>query len=120
MSNKNFFLNGIADLLILFLLSEGDKYVYEISKTIAEKSGGLLILSQNTIYTATYKLENEGLISEYSKTVGKKRTRVYYHLEEEGLTYLNELREMYETTIKGLENILITKDLENTNGTEKK
>lgn len=120
MSNKNYYLNGIADLLILFLLSESDKYVYEISKTITERSGGLLVLSQNTIYTATYKLENEGLISEYNKVVGKKRTRVYYHLEDKGKDYLDELKEIFEVTIKGLDNILKEKDSENVNSTNEK
>ncbi|MGN0452608.1 MAG: PadR family transcriptional regulator [Ruminococcus sp.] len=58
--------------------------MYEIIKSIADYSDGLLVISQNTIYTAAYKLVNEGKISEYSKLVGKKRTRVYYHLEVSG------------------------------------
>ena len=81
MANKNNFINGITELLILSILNKHDSYVYEIVKSITEFSGGLLSISQNTIYTATYKLENEGKITEYSKLVGKKRTRIYYHIE---------------------------------------
>lgn len=106
MSNKNYFLNGITDLLILFLLSKGDKYVYEINRTIEEMSGGLLKLSQNTIYTATYKLEMDKMITEYTKLVGRKRTRVYYHIEEKGKNYLDELSKAYKATTDGIFRIL--------------
>lgn len=60
MAERNYFINGITELLILSFLKNHDAYVYEITKSIEEKSGGLLSISQNTIYTATYKLENEG------------------------------------------------------------
>ncbi len=110
MTNKNYFLSGITDLLILFLLSKGDKYVYEINQMISRLSAGLLNLSQNTIYTSTYRLENDGMITEYSKLVGRKRTRVYYHLEDEGREYLEELMETYRVTIDGINRILSQDD----------
>lgn len=106
MANKNYFINGITELLILSMLKNHDSYVYEIVKSITEFSGGLLTISQNTIYTATYKLENEGKISEYSKLVGKKRTRVYYHLEPPGDEYLCDILSNYIDTTKGVKNFL--------------
>ena len=106
--SKNYFMNGITDLLILSLLDSHDSYMYEIVKSIKEFSDGLLSISQNTIYTAAYKLESEGKISEYSKLVGKRRTRVYYHLESEGKEYLNELMENYRNTTEGVMRILST------------
>lgn len=108
MANKNYFINGITELLVLYLLSKKDCYVYEITKAVSELSEGNLSISQNTIYTAAYKLENECKISEYSKLVGKRRTRVYYHIEPEGNRYLNELMEVYQSTIIGINKILIT------------
>lgn len=106
MSTRNYFINGITELLILSVLAKQDSYVYEISKYIQTASDNMLSISQNTIYTATYKLENDHCISEYSKLVGKKRTRIYYHIEEEGLVYLKELTENYTQTITGVGNIL--------------
>lgn len=102
MITRNQFQNGITDLIILLLLSEKDCYVYEMVKNIQRLSEGFLSLSQNTIYTAAYKLENEGKISEYSKTVGKKRTRVYYHIEPSGIEYLGEMRQSYQKVIDGM------------------
>lgn len=108
MANKNYFINGITELLVLFLLKQKDCYVYEITKAISELSDGNLSISQNTIYTATYKLENEGKLSEYSKLVGKKRTRVYYHIEPDGIQYFKELMTSYQTMIDGINKIMNT------------
>lgn len=106
MAAKNYFINGITELLILSILNQQDSYVYEMAKAIERDSNNLLSISQNTIYTATYKLENENKISEYSKLVGKKRTRVYYHIEEEGRNFLQELKNNYFQMTMGMQNIL--------------
>lgn len=106
MANKNYFINGITELLVLFFLNQKDCYVYEITKAISEISKNLLTIPQNTIYTATYKLENDHKISEYSKLVGRKRTRVYYHIEPEGRQYLEELITTYNTAIAGVNKVL--------------
>ena len=106
MATKNYIINGITEMLILYFLKQKDCYVYEITKAVSSLSEGCLSISQNTIYTATYKLENEGMISEYSKLVGRKRTRVYYHAEPKGLSYLDELLDTYHSTFLGIENIL--------------
>ena len=103
--SKNYFTNGITDLLILSLLDNHDSYMYEIVKSIADFSDGLISISQNTIYTAAYKLEGEGKISEYTKLVGKKRTRVYYHLEPKGKEYLDELMLSYQNTTVGIQKV---------------
>lgn len=110
MATKNYFMNGITELLILSLLRDKDRYVYEIVKAIEDMSGGLLEISQNTVYTATYKLVSEGKISEYTETVGKKRTRVYYHLEPDGVDYLEELDFTYRRHTKGVNLILACLD----------
>lgn len=105
MANKNFFMNGITELLILSLLHYRDRYVYEIVKSLTEISKGHLNISLNTIYTATYKLVTEGMISEYSKLVGKKRTRVYYKIEPKGLEYLCKLEKSYFDITTGIKHI---------------
>lgn len=106
MAFRNNFVAGIIELLILSFLRKEDNYIYEISKSIQMFSQGRLSISQNTLYSATYKLENEGYISEYSKKVGRKRVRVYYKLEPSGEEYLNRIRENYEDVFHGTENIL--------------
>ena len=108
MASRNYFINGTTELLLLSLLENKDRYVYEIVKSINEFSGGFLDISQNTIYAVTYKLGNEGYISEYSVRVGKRRTRVYYHLEAKGAELLQQVREHYSRTTIGIQNIFDT------------
>lgn len=107
MAYKNSIITGITDLLVLLILKEkGDSYVYEICKYITENSNELLSIPHNTVYTVMYKLEMENMISEYSKLVGRKRTRVYYHLEPAGEAYMNELMTNYQNMSTGFGLIL--------------
>uniref|UniRef100_UPI003FEF3D23 PadR family transcriptional regulator n=1 Tax=Eubacterium sp. TaxID=142586 RepID=UPI003FEF3D23 len=103
---KNNLITGITELLVLKILEQQDSYVYEIQKMINNHSEQLLSISLNTIYTVTYKLEKENLISEYSKRVGKKRTRVYYHLEETGKEHLAKVMTNYNNMIDGVNRII--------------
>lgn len=117
MAYKNSLITGITDLLVLSILDREDSYVYEITKMISSYSDGLLSISLNTIYTATYKLEGENLISEYPKQVGKKRTRIYYHLEPKGKNYLEKLTQEYADITDGVQKLLhLLRKEKNTNG----
>ena len=49
MASKNYFLNGVAELLILSILKNQDTYIYDIKKTISEITNDILPMSQNTI-----------------------------------------------------------------------
>ena len=106
MAYKNNLITGITELLVLKILEQQDSYVYEIQKMINNHSEQLLSISLNTFYTVTYKLEKENLISEYSKRVGKKRTRVYYHLEETGKEHLAKVMTNYNNMIDGVNRII--------------
>lgn len=110
MANKNYFINGVAELLILSILYKEDTYIYDIKKIIDRESNNLLPMSQNTIYAAAYKLENENKISEYPKLVGRKRTRVYYHIEEPGIEYLKKLTADYYLSTTSVWKILDSLD----------
>ena len=102
MTAKNYFTTGFTELLILSILKRGDSYVYDIIRTIEDYSGGRLTLSPNTVYTSAYKLEREGMMTEYSKLVGKKRTRIYYKITVQGIVYLDELMAQYKLAFDGI------------------
>ena len=69
MASKNYFLNGVAELLILSILKNQDTYIYDIKKTISEITNDILPMSQNTIYAAAYKLENEEIVENIIKLI---------------------------------------------------
>jgi len=77
-------IRGHIDTIILKVLSEGDKYGYEICKDVEEKSGGTYELKQPTLYSCLKRLESQGLISSYweDSDIGGKRH--YYKLTEQG------------------------------------
>lgn len=53
-----------------------------------------------------YRLLDQGLISDRKVPVGKRMTRIYYHLEPEGEIRLNELIQEYEETTTGVFQII--------------
>ncbi len=58
-------LRGHTDTMILRLLSEADRYGYEIVKLIAEHSGGEYELKEATMYSSVRRLEVDGDIEWY-------------------------------------------------------
>ena len=58
------------------------------------------------MYPILYRLEEAGFISQYEKLVGKRRTRVYYHLEDAGKAQLESLLNDYNEVRTGIDMIL--------------
>jgi PadR family transcriptional regulator PadR len=99
------FKKGSNELLILSLLSKEDMYGYQISHTISEKSNNIYTVAEGSLYPILYRLSQAGYISERIELV-RRRTRVYYHLEESGRLYYEQcLKEYYELS-KSVSNII--------------
>ena len=91
-------LRGYTDAVILRRLTLKDGYGYQISKEVANISGGRLEMKEATLYTAFRRLENAGLIRSYwgNETVGARRR--YYSITEEGRKRLaEEVQAWHET-----------------------
>jgi DNA-binding PadR family transcriptional regulator len=91
-------LRGYTDAVILRQLAEEDGYGYQISKEVANISGGRLELKEATLYTAFRRLEGAGYIRSYwgNEMVGARRR--YYSLTEDGRKKLEEeVQAWYET-----------------------
>ncbi len=104
--NQENFKRGCAELLALYLLSKEDLYGYQITQLMEEKSDGRFTMLEGTLYLILYKLVDVGYLSTYSKLVGKRRTRKYYHLEDSGREYLNRILKEYDEVTKGITLIL--------------
>jgi len=109
--NQGNFKMGTVEMIVLYLLSQQDMYGYQIVTMIKKLSGGNVEVSVSTLYPTLYKLLENKYISDYETIIGKRRVRVYYHLEESGIERLELLLKDYETTTKGIEMILSTKDI---------
>ena len=108
---RSSFKMGTVEMLVLFLLDKKDLYGYEIVSLIRSISEGNLVIAESTLYPTLYKLMEKKYISDREEKVGKRRIRVYYHLEESGRSRLSDLLEDYNSTTIGIERILSCKDL---------
>ena len=86
---------GTVELSVLTLLQKGD-------------------IQESSLYPTLYRLVEKGLITDRSEKVGKRRVRVYYHLETAGEEYLKQLKREYISHTAGVLRILGVKDIEGT------
>lgn len=115
--NQDNFKHGTAEMLVLYLLSKEDLYGYQITQAFAEKSGGVYTMLEGSLYPILYRLTEAGYISDYTKQVGKRRTRRYYHLEDKGREYYKKILSDYDLIINSISKILDRKsEDDNING----
>lgn len=96
------FRRGVMSLVILGLLKKEDMYGYQLVQETEKQSGGRIVTQEGSLYPVLYKLLDQGYISDRKVQVGKRMTRIYYHLEPAGEERLAELLREYEEVTKGV------------------
>src|SRR3954465_4032920 len=88
-----------AELVVLSMLAEGEKYGYMLSKEAAAKSDGKLRLTPGVLYPLLKELETQGLITSSWEEVksdrsddqdGEGRKRKWYRLAAKGRKRLTQ------------------------------
>ena len=105
-NSQNSFRRGVMSLVILGLLKKEDMYGYQLVQETMHQSGGKIVTQEGSLYPVLYKLLDQGLISDRKVQVGKRMTRVYYHIEPAGLARLEELTREYRNVTSGVFRIL--------------
>lgn len=100
------FRRGVMSLVILGLLKKEDMYGYQLVQETERQSGGRIVTQEGSLYPVLYKLVDQGLISDRKVLVGRRMTRVYYHLEPAGEQRLKELIREYEEVTNGVLQII--------------
>ena len=100
------FQRGAMAMIILSLLKREDMYGYQLVQEIEKQSGGVLLTQEGSLYPVLYKLQDQGCISDKKVLVGRRMTRVYYHIEDEGIQYLHTLHQEYEKVTQGIYQII--------------
>lgn len=106
MAVDNSFRRGVMSLVILALLKREDMYGYQLVQETEKQSGGRLTTQEGSLYPVLYKLLDQGYISDRKVQVGKRMTRVYYHIEPAGEEKLRELIREYEELTQGVFQII--------------
>lgn len=105
-SSQQSFRRGVMSLVILALLKREDMYGYQLVQETANSSGGKLTTQEGSLYPVLYRLLDQGLISDRKVQVGKRMSRIYYHLEPVGEERLRELIQEYEDVTQGIFQII--------------
>lgn len=75
--------SGSMAMLLLKLLSEGDKYGYEMIETLRRRSENVFELKAGTLYPLLHSMEEKKWLDSYEKEVAGK-VRKYYSITREG------------------------------------
>lgn len=99
-------LRGNTDTIILKLLEGGDKYGYEITKLVYERSGKRYELKEATMYSSLKRLENDGHITSYwgNETQGGRRR--YYRITASGRSLYEANKQNWDYSKKILDDLL--------------
>lgn len=89
-------MRGAAPLAVLTLLHNGEMYGYQMVKTLAQQTDGVLDLGQSTLYPMLYNLEAKGLIKSRMGKADTGRPRKYYRLTGKGKRRLARDRSQWE------------------------
>jgi PadR family transcriptional regulator PadR len=99
-------LRGNTDTIILKLLLDGDKYGYEITKLVHERSSQLYDLKEATMYSSLRRLENDGYISSYWGDESQGGRRKYYHILASGQTLYERGKQNWDYAKQILDQLL--------------
>jgi PadR family transcriptional regulator PadR len=87
-------IRGHIDTIVLGLLSDQDRYGYEICKQVGVLSDGEYELKEPTLYSAFRRMEAGGLIGSYWGEESQGGRRKYYRISPEGrAAYLRNLED---------------------------
>ena len=105
--NENF-KKATVEMMLLHILKDGKKYVYEMMQELTRTSGGIYQVA--TLYPAIYRLAGFGYIEEAGVEMSPdNRTRKYYAITDSGRTYLTELTAEYKRLRRGVDKVFSSK-----------
>lgn len=81
-------MSGSTTLLVLSLLSQGEKYGYEMIAELARRSDDTFQLKEGTLYPILHGLEKEGSVKSFRREAENGRERKYYRITPKGLELL--------------------------------
>ncbi len=99
------FLNGVPELAVLRVLSDGPQHGYAIVQSIAKRTNGTLQFGEGSIYPLLHKLELEGLLSTRREAVGG-RERIVYRLSKRGIKQLTESCTRWQSVTQSIQALM--------------
>ena len=85
-----------SQLMILSLISEKDRYGYELVKELEERSDNTFIMKEGTLYPILHRMEAKGYLKSYSEKGESGKARKYYKITNKGEKQLIEDKKTWE------------------------
>lgn len=107
----NDLIKGNLNLIILTALAEGDKYGYEITRTVLGLTEGEIQLKEGSLYPSLHKLEKQKLVEGYwvQQDPGKP-ARKYYRITEEGRMAVGREKEKWKAFLDVMGRVIYGKE----------
>jgi PadR family transcriptional regulator PadR len=99
-------IRGHIDTIVLRLLSEQDRYGYEVYKEVLSRSGGEYELKEPSLYSAFRRLEAQEYIRAYWGEESQGGRRKYYAITDTGRELCARSREEWRTVKKILDKLI--------------
>lgn len=97
---------GTLDLLILRILSTGEKHGYGIARRIEQVSSDVLSVQEGSLYPALHRLEKKSFIRSEWKPGDRGKPIKMYSLTNDGHIQLEEERTRWETISSAINVVL--------------
>ena len=105
-------LSGSHAMLVLSLLSEREKYGYQIITELALRSDDTFQMKEGTLYPILHALEKDKCIEGFEQTAPTGRVRRYYRITPKGLALLDEKQAMWAAFTEKVEAVMHPKAME--------
>ena len=98
---------GVLEMLVLRLLSQREKYGYQLICELREQSDDMFLFKEGTLYPILYRMEDDGLVvSKWSEPRGKEVSRKYYSVTAEGRETLEQLQTLWDRFSEKVDTIM--------------
>ena len=106
MSSKNYFINGVPEMLALRLLSQQEMYGYEIVAAIRVRSAETFHFGEGCLYPILHRLAAADLLTSRREVVDG-RVRHYYKTSPKGRKHLEKLTQEWTSVVRGTQSIML-------------
>ena len=96
---------GVLELCVLSLVSEGDRYGYDLVSRISQN----ISIAEGTIYPLLARLTREGYFTTYLKESPEGPPRKYYAITRRGREARDALLREWESLAAGVAQIILNK-----------
>lgn len=86
-------IRGHLDAIVLRLIIEKDRYGYEISKEVGQRTGQNFEIKEATLYAVFQRLEKKEMIESYYGDFTHGGKRKYYRITSLGKAYYQAMKE---------------------------